>query len=115
MYGAIFLITLFIGFLTGCQSSVVQEGASVYRVPNGATVIVHKDIQLIPGKTKAFIQHGRLVETLEFGDLFFPHCIFEVGKGRWRYQVRSRPGNTASIGLIIGMIRTSIESFHRQV
>lgn len=78
MYGPIFLITLFVGFLTGCQPSVVQEAASLHRVPAGATIIVHEDIHFNSGKTKAFIQHGRRVETLEFGDLFFPHCIFEV-------------------------------------
>jgi len=76
----IFLIVLFLGFLTSCQSSVVKKEASVYSVSTGSTIIVHKDIQLIPGKTKAVIQGGRLVESLEFGDLFFPHCIFEVDK-----------------------------------
>lgn len=81
MYRPIFLIALFIGLLNSCQSSVVKNEASGYRVPAGSTIIVHQDIQLISGKSKAIIQGGRLVETLEFGDLFFPHCIFEVGKG----------------------------------
>ena len=81
MYRQIFLVALFIGLLNSCQSSVVKNEASGYRVPAGSTIIVHQDIQLIAGKSKAIIQGGRLVETLEFGDLFFPHCIFEVGKG----------------------------------
>ena len=81
MYRPIFLIALYVGLLNGCQSPVVKTEASVYRVPTGSTIIVHQDIQLVSGRTKAIIQGGRLVETLEFGDLFFPHCIFEVDEG----------------------------------
>ena len=80
MYRRILLIGLFLGFLASCQSSVNTKDASAYSVPTGAMIIIHKDIHLRPGTTRAFIQRGRLVEVLEFGDLFFPHCIFEVDR-----------------------------------
>ena len=80
MYRPVFLVAVCLAFLTACQPPVVKNEASVYRVPTGARIIVHEDIPLISGRTRALIQGGHLVDRLEFGDLYFPHCIFEVDK-----------------------------------
>ena len=80
MYRLPIIFAVFLGFLTACQLPPVKNEFSVRRVPTGATLTVHEDIQLISGSNRALIQGGHLVETLEFGDLFFPHCIFEVNK-----------------------------------
>ena len=81
MFHPIFLSTLFLGFLVSCQSSVAVKEAADDRVPPGSTINVHRDIQLNSDRTRVFIQAGRLLAGLEFGDLFFPHCIFEVRDG----------------------------------
>lgn len=76
-----FLLTFCLVLLVGCQVSPAKDETSPdYMVPVGSILILHHAIELPSGRSRALIRAGRLVDIIEFSDMFFPHCILDIDK-----------------------------------
>lgn len=74
--------------LLSCQAPPAQDETSPdYTVPVGSALILHKAFKLLPGRTRALIQAGHYVDVIEFSDMFFPHCFFDINREAESSQV----------------------------
>ncbi len=86
------LFALVLGVLmTGCSSPTARrdESSPYYAVPAGATLELHRALHIRPGSTRAWIQGGAPVPTM---NSFIPNCNIEITTRNDALVQQVRPG-----------------------
>jgi len=76
MKRTLILVTPFL--LAACAQSAVRDPASpYYRVPVGSQITLNQPLEVRPGHTRVFVQHGAVTGFSDL-DQYWPSCSFEV-------------------------------------
>jgi hypothetical protein len=64
--------------LASCQSMHSDDPSSMsFRMPEGSTLTLNKDLEITEGNTHALLQHGKLITTAQRND-YYINCRFDV-------------------------------------
>lgn len=64
--------------LSGCQPYAIKNPASPYSiVPVGSVIVLHRNVTIPAGRTRAYFQRGALVD---YTDDYVPQCQLEVSR-----------------------------------
>jgi hypothetical protein len=64
--------------LTACTTNIPKDSASpYYQVAAGSTLQLHRQVEIPPGRTRVFLQHGALTGSF---DHYAPNCNLEVDR-----------------------------------